>query len=112
VQPDPVNGKDAKRAELDSLRSEWREALLAAREALRAEEGVLPHEELAAHERHLRDEYKAVAAELRGFARDEGLSPELAEPFPRGKLEAMRCRSVELRSRGCNSGRVASKVSP
>jgi hypothetical protein len=51
----------------------------------------------------LRDEYKAVAAELRQFARDEGLSPELAEPFPSGKLEAMQCRSVELRSRGCNT---------
>jgi hypothetical protein len=81
MQPEVVDEKDAKRAELDLLRSEWREALLAARAALRAEEGVLPHEELAAHERHLRDEYKAVAVELRQFARDEGLAPELAEPF-------------------------------
>jgi beta-phosphoglucomutase-like phosphatase (HAD superfamily) len=67
--------------ELDALRSEWRHALLAAREALRAEEGVLPPEELDAHERHLRGEYKTAAAGLRQFALDEGLSPELAEPF-------------------------------
>lgn len=69
----------ADHALLDSLCSEWCEALLAAREALRAEEGVLSHDELVAHERHLREEYKAVVAELRRFARDEGLPPELAE---------------------------------
>jgi hypothetical protein len=80
-----VGAKDTRRAEFDSLLSEWREALLAAREALRAEEGVLPHEELAAHKRHLRDEYKAVADELRQFARDEGLSPELVEPLSSGQ---------------------------
>ncbi|HEU5477810.1 MAG TPA: HAD family hydrolase [Gaiellaceae bacterium] len=73
--------KEAERAELDALRSEWREALLAAREALRAEEGVLPSDELDVHERHLRDEYKAVAAQLRQFAHDEGLPTDLAEPF-------------------------------
>ncbi|HEU5215707.1 MAG TPA: HAD family hydrolase [Gaiellaceae bacterium] len=72
---------EADRAELDSLRSEWREALLAARAALRAEEGVLKPEELEAHERHLHDEYKTAAEQLRRFALDEGLSPELAEPF-------------------------------
>jgi len=76
-----MNDKEASRAELDILRSRWRESLLAAREALRAEEGVLPSEELDAHERRLRDEYKTAAAELRQFARDEGLSSELAEPF-------------------------------
>ena len=76
---------DADRAELDTLRSEWREALLAARAALRAEEGVLKAEELEAHERHLRNEYKDAAEKLRQFALDEGLQPELAEPFlPRG----------------------------
>jgi hypothetical protein len=37
-----VRNREAERAELDRLRSQWREALLAAREALRAEEGVLP----------------------------------------------------------------------
>lgn len=73
--------RDAEREELDELRSEWRTALLAAREALRAEEGVLPEEELESHERHLRDEYRTAAAELRQFARDEGLPTELAEPF-------------------------------
>lgn len=76
---------DHDRAELDSLRSEWRDALLAARAALRAEEGVLRPEELESHERHLHDEYKTAADGLRRFARDEGLPPELAEPFlPRG----------------------------
>jgi beta-phosphoglucomutase-like phosphatase (HAD superfamily) len=81
VQPDAVASKETERAELDSLRSEWREALLAAREALRAEEGVLPPDELEAHERHLHDEYKTAAAQLRRFARDEGLPADLAEPF-------------------------------
>jgi beta-phosphoglucomutase-like phosphatase (HAD superfamily) len=76
-----MSDKEANRAELDILRSRWRESLLAAREALRAEEGVLPPEELDAHERHLRAEYATAAAELRQFARDEGLSSELAEPF-------------------------------
>ena len=80
-----MTGRDTDRAELDTLRSEWREALLAAREALRAEEGVLPPDELDAHERHLQGEYKTAAAELRRFALDEGLPSELAEPFlPRG----------------------------
>jgi HAD superfamily hydrolase (TIGR01509 family) len=76
-----MNDKETSRAELDILRSRWRESLLAAREALRAEEGVLPSDELAAHDRRLRAEYKTAAAELRQFARDEGLSSELAEPF-------------------------------
>jgi len=85
VQSQGVPYSEADRAELDSLRSEWRDALLAAREALRAEEGVLAPEELEAHERRLHDEYKEAAEKLRRFARDEGLSPELAEPFlPRG----------------------------
>jgi beta-phosphoglucomutase-like phosphatase (HAD superfamily) len=76
-----MTDREAERAELDQLRSEWREALLAAREALRAEEGVLPEKELEAHERHLHGEYKTAAAELRQFALDEGLPTELAEPF-------------------------------
>jgi beta-phosphoglucomutase-like phosphatase (HAD superfamily) len=76
-----VNDKQANRAELDALRSEWREALLAAREALKAEEGVLPPAELDAHERRLRKEYKNAADGLRSFARDEGLPTELTEPF-------------------------------
>ena len=85
MQSQGVPYSEADRAELDSLRSEWRDALLAAREALRAEEGVLAPEELEAHERRLHDEYKEAAEKLRRFARDEGLSPELAEPFlPRG----------------------------
>jgi hypothetical protein len=75
-----VIDRDASRAELDSLRSEWREALLAAREALQAEEGILAPEELAAHRRHLRGEYEAVAAKLRAFARDAGLPAELGSP--------------------------------
>src|SRR5512133_193723 len=76
-----MTNRDSERAELDLLRSEWREALLAARAALRAEEGVLPEEELEAHERHLRGEYKTAAQELRQFALDEGLPTELADPF-------------------------------
>jgi beta-phosphoglucomutase-like phosphatase (HAD superfamily) len=77
--------KAALRAELDVLRSSWREALLAASDALQADKAVLPAEELAAHQRHLKDEYETAAAGLRQFARDEGLSAELAVPFlPRG----------------------------
>jgi beta-phosphoglucomutase-like phosphatase (HAD superfamily) len=82
VQPEGVTTRrQTERAELDALRSEWREALLAAREALQAEEGVLPPEELDAHERHLHAEYRTAAEELRQFALDEGLPTELAEPF-------------------------------
>jgi beta-phosphoglucomutase-like phosphatase (HAD superfamily) len=76
-----MTDRQMERAELDALRSEWRVALLAAKEALRAEEGVLPDELLAEHERHLRGEYATAAAELRRFALDEGLPTELAEPF-------------------------------
>jgi beta-phosphoglucomutase-like phosphatase (HAD superfamily) len=83
-----VSNKEAERAELDRLRSQWREALLAAREALRAEEGVLPEAELEVHERHLQAEYRDAAEELRQFARDEGLPTELAEPFlPRSRAQ-------------------------
>jgi beta-phosphoglucomutase-like phosphatase (HAD superfamily) len=100
VQPDGMTDRQAERAELDTLRSEWREALLAAREALRAEEGVLPREELDAHERHLRSEYETAAAELRQFARDEGLPTELAEPFlPRGI--ARRALGLPTKVRSC-----------
>ncbi len=100
VQPDGMTDRQAERAELDALRSEWREALLAAREALRAEKGVLPEEELVAHERHLRGEYEKAAAELRHFARDEGLPTELAEPFlPRGI--ARRALGIPATVRSC-----------
>ena len=95
-----MTDREAELAELDTLRSEWREALLAAREALRAEEGVLPKEELDAHERHLRREYETVASELRHFARDEGLPIELAEPFlPRGI--ARRALGLPTKVRSC-----------
>ena len=76
-----MTDRETERAELDLLRSKWREALLAAREALRAEEGLLTEEELGVHERHLHGEYKSAADELRRFALDEGLPTELAEPF-------------------------------
>lgn len=86
ARDDAAAGKAAVRAELDALRSEWREALLAARAALKAEEGFLSEEELEVHEKHLRNEYATAAAELRRFALDEGLSVDLAEPFlPRGR---------------------------
>jgi beta-phosphoglucomutase-like phosphatase (HAD superfamily) len=95
-----MNRRDSERAELDELRSEWRHALLAAREALRAEQGVLPQAELERHERHLRGEYKLAADELRRFARDEGLSTELAEPFlPRGR--ARRALGLPKTVRSC-----------
>lgn len=81
VQPDGVTSRDTNRAELDTLRSEWREALLATRKALQAVEGVLPPDELDAHQRRLRDDYRTAAVELRQFALDEGLPTELAEPF-------------------------------
>jgi beta-phosphoglucomutase-like phosphatase (HAD superfamily) len=100
VQPHGVTSRETNRAELDTLRSEWRDALLAAREALRAEEKVLPPDELDAHERHLRAEYKTAAAELRRFALDEGLPTELAEPFlPRGT--ARRALGLPSKVRSC-----------
>jgi hypothetical protein len=74
-----MSNKAVRRAELESLCLEWREALRAAHAALRAEEGVLPPEELKAHERRLRKDYEIAAAELRQFARDEGFSSELPE---------------------------------
>jgi beta-phosphoglucomutase-like phosphatase (HAD superfamily) len=95
-----VTGRETQRAELDSLRSQWREALLAAREALRAEEGILTPDELDAHERHLHDEYKTAAAELRQFALDEGLPTELAEPFLPRSL-ARRALGLPATTRSC-----------
>lgn len=71
--------------ELDSLRTEWRAALTKAREALDANEEILPPDELRSEQRHLSQEYKPVRDSLRAFALDEGLPPELAQPFlPRG----------------------------
>lgn len=71
--------------ELDSLRAEWRAALSAARDALDANEEELTPSQLASEKRRLNDEYAHAADNLRRYARDEGLSPELAEPFlPRG----------------------------
>ena len=100
VQPHRVTSKETQRAELDTLRSEWREALLAARGALRADERILPPDELDAHERRLREDYKTAAAELRQFALDEGLPTELAEPFlPRGL--AQRALGLPPTARSC-----------
>jgi beta-phosphoglucomutase-like phosphatase (HAD superfamily) len=95
-----VTGRTAaERAELESLRSEWRAALLAARAALRAEEGVLDEEELEAHERQLSHDYATAAEELRRFALDEGLPIELAQPFlPRGLARRMLGLSAAVRS--------------
>ncbi len=71
--------------ELDSLRAEWRAALSTAREALQANEDELGPAALAAEKRHLRDEYTQAADSLRSYALDEGLPPELAQPFlPKG----------------------------
>ncbi|HZS29844.1 MAG TPA: HAD family hydrolase [Gaiellaceae bacterium] len=71
--------------ELDSLRAEWRAALSTAREALEANEDELGPTELASEKRHLREEYAHAADSLRSYALDEGLPPELAQPFlPRG----------------------------
>jgi beta-phosphoglucomutase-like phosphatase (HAD superfamily) len=95
-----VTSRETNRAELDSLRSKWREALLAAREALRADEEVLPPDELDAHQRHLQGDYKTAAAELRQFALDEGLPAELAEPFlPHGL--ARRALALPATVRSC-----------
>jgi beta-phosphoglucomutase-like phosphatase (HAD superfamily) len=95
-----MTDKEAERARLDRLRSGWREALLAAQEALRAEEVLRPEKELEAHEHHLGAEYKTAADELRRFARDEGLPAELAEPFlPRGR--ARRALGLPKAVRSC-----------
>jgi beta-phosphoglucomutase-like phosphatase (HAD superfamily) len=67
--------------ELERLRSEWRAALAAAREALEANEEFLDPDELVAEEKHLFGEYKPTEELLRRLALDEGVSPELAQPF-------------------------------
>jgi beta-phosphoglucomutase-like phosphatase (HAD superfamily) len=77
--------KSDEHAELERLRTEWRAALAAAREALEANEDLLDPEELQAEEKHLYGEYAPTAELLRRFALDEGISPELAQTFlPRG----------------------------
>jgi beta-phosphoglucomutase-like phosphatase (HAD superfamily) len=82
---DKAFDKGAETEELETLRAEWRAALAAARDALRADAGYLDEEKLQAETRRLIEEYPAAAEELRQFALDEGLSPELARPFlPRG----------------------------
>ncbi|HET7568951.1 MAG TPA: HAD-IA family hydrolase [Gaiellaceae bacterium] len=68
-------------AELDSLRSHWRTALLSADAALHAGGGFLTPAQSHDLRKHLQDEYAPTAALLRAFARDEGIPPELAEPF-------------------------------
>lgn len=73
---------------VESLRSEWRAALVAARGAVEASEAYLTPEQLELEERHLRAEYATAAEELRQLALDEGLPPELAQPFlPRGRAQ-------------------------
>ena len=80
-----MKDKSADKNELETLRAEWRSALAAAREALRADEHFLDEDELRAEEHHLSEEYPAAADELRRLALDKGLPPELAPPFlPRG----------------------------
>jgi beta-phosphoglucomutase-like phosphatase (HAD superfamily) len=100
VQSHAVTSKETERAELDTLRSKWRDALLAAREALRADEEVLAPAELDAHERQLREDYKTAAVELRQFALDEGLPTELAEPFLPRRL-AWRALGLPATVRSC-----------
>jgi beta-phosphoglucomutase-like phosphatase (HAD superfamily) len=81
-----VTKDDEHRQLVESLRSEWRAALVAARGAVEANEHYLRPAELRAEERHLQAEYATAAAELRRLALDEGLPPELAQPFlPRGR---------------------------
>jgi HAD superfamily hydrolase (TIGR01509 family) len=71
--------------ELDALRSRWRSALLSADAALKATGAFLSADDSHALRRQLSDEYEPTATLLRTLARDEGLPPELAEPFlPRG----------------------------
>ena len=71
---------------IESLRSHWRSALLTADAALKASDAFLSPD--ARHElrKHLSEEYPPTTALLRVYARDEGISPELAEPFlPRAR---------------------------
>ena len=80
--------EESHRLLVESLRSEWRAALVAARGAVEANEDFLTPEELRTEERHLRSEYATAAEELRRLALDEGLPPELAQPFlPRGRAK-------------------------
>ena len=86
AHPDGVSADESHRALVESLRSEWRAALIAARGAVEANEEFLDPDDLLAEEKHLHGEYATAAAELRRLALDEGLPPELAQPFlPRGR---------------------------
>lgn len=71
----------ALQSELDSLRSHWRTALLSADAALHATDRFLTPDARHDLRKHLQDEYQPTAALLRAFAHDEGIPPELAEPF-------------------------------
>lgn len=68
-------------AGLDNLRSHWRSALLSADAALHATDAFLPPDARHDLRKHLSEEYAPTAALLRAFAHDEGVPPELAEPF-------------------------------
>ncbi|HZD87898.1 MAG TPA: HAD family hydrolase [Gaiellaceae bacterium] len=95
-----MTDKSADKSELETLRAEWRAALAAAREALRADEDFLDEDELRAEEHHLNEEYPAAAAELRRLALDKGLPAELAPPFlPRGLTR--RALGLPARVRAC-----------
>jgi len=72
--------------ELDSLRSRWRTALHAADAALKATGPFLTDDARRIERTRLSEEYTPTTALLRTLARDEGIPPDLAEPFlPRGR---------------------------
>jgi len=67
--------------DLDELRARWRSALTAADRALRVTTGLLPAATISAERRRLSEEFAPTADLLRSLARDEGVPPELAQPF-------------------------------
>ena len=76
-----VDGQPFLPPELDLLRSRWRAALLSADAALTASAAFLSPADHMAFRTHLNDEYGPTTALLRTLAHDEGIPPELAEPF-------------------------------
>lgn len=78
-------GNEGPPVDLDGLRAAWRAALGAADRALGATSAYLPAADWQARRRRLEQEYQPTTALLQALARDEGVPPELAQPFlPRG----------------------------
>ncbi|HVS85302.1 MAG TPA: HAD family hydrolase [Gaiellaceae bacterium] len=77
-------------AEIESLRSHWRSALLSADAALKATDPFLAPNSRHELRKHLSEEYAPTTQLLRVYAHDEGIPAELGEPFlPRARARLL-----------------------